>query len=233
MQKIVRHPELGDIIVLQTARARRVSLRVLSSGSVRLTVPVRASVSDALKFLDSKKDWVLKALSKVEARRKPPISMPFSTRTRSLYLDPKDTEKFFIKIEASRIVVSYPLSLHYESEQVQSVIKRALEEVWRLEAKAMLPSRVMTLAGQNGFKVGKVSIRNTKTRWGSCSAKDDISLSLHLMSLPDHLIDYILLHELCHTVHKNHGEGFYGLLDKVSGGKHKQLNRELKAFHIR
>jgi predicted metal-dependent hydrolase len=65
----------------------------------------------------------------------------------------------------------------------------------------MLPAR-------HSFHYTGVTVRNTQSRWGSCSAQKHINLSLSLMLLPEHLIDYVLLHELCHTVEMNHGERF-------------------------
>lgn len=230
MQKTINHPELGEIVVLQTARARRISVRILSSARVRVSFPLFVSPKEALAFLESKKEWVLSTLEKIKATQSPPISMPFATRTRTLYLDPKPTDKFAIKIDATQIIVSYPLEMNYTQPEVQTVIKKAIEETWRIEAKQLLPPRIKLLAQHFGFKLGAISIRNTKSRWGSCSGKDNISLSLRLMRLPDHLIDYILLHELCHTVHKDHSANFYALLDKVCAGKHKALNKELKDF---
>ncbi|MDD3108057.1 MAG: M48 family metallopeptidase, partial [Alistipes sp.] len=96
-----------------------------------------------------------------------------------------------------------------------------------------LPPRVRQLCRTFGFRCGEVTIRNTRTRWGSCSADDNLSLSLHLMKLPDELTDYILLHELCHTRHKNHGPAFYALLNQVTSGRHPQLLKALKAYTTR
>jgi len=83
------------------------------------------------------------------------------------------------------------------------------------------------------MKCGKVRIRNTVSKWGSCSTRNDISLSLHLMRLPDRLIDYIILHELCHTVHHNHGPQFHALLDRLTGGNHAELQREIRQYRTR
>lgn len=103
-------------------------------------------------------------------------------------------------------------------------------EMWRAQAKATLPGRLEQLARHHGFAYAGVTIRNSRTRWGSCSARNDISLSLRLMRLPGHLIDYILLHELCHTRIKNHGPKFHALLDRVTGGRDAQLRKELRAY---
>ncbi len=75
-----------------------------------------------------------------------------------------------------------------------------------------------------------MKINKSRTRWGSCSSKKVINLSYYCLFLPEHLIDFVILHELSHTIKMNHGEGFWKLLDSVSGGKAKELTQELKSF---
>ena len=108
------------------------------------------------------------------------------------------------------------------------------QDLKELRKKAMehLPGRLQMLAGLHGFIYGSIRISKSKSRWGSCSSKKNISLSLFLIQLPLHLIDYVILHELCHTVEMNHSHKFWELLDKVCNGKSKALRKELKAFQI-
>lgn len=108
------------------------------------------------------------------------------------------------------------------------------EDVKRLrkEAHATLPPLVAELAARYGLRYTSLRISSAHTRWGSCSGKNGISLSLFLMLLPEHLREFIILHELCHTQHHNHSAAFHALLNTLVGGKEKALNRELKAYHI-
>ena len=103
----------------------------------------------------------------------------------------------------------------------------------RAEAKATLPERVAELAARCGLKYGRVTIRAARTKWGSCTARGDISLSLYLMTLPEHLRDYIIIHELCHTVHHNHSPRFHSLVNELTGGRERELARELRQYTIR
>lgn len=89
------------------------------------------------------------------------------------------------------------------------------------------------LSEATGLKCRKLSIRASRTKWGSCSGRNHISLSLFLMTLPEHLRDYVIVHELCHTVHHDHSPRFHALVDRLVGGREKALNRELRAFSIR
>jgi predicted metal-dependent hydrolase len=104
------------------------------------------------------------------------------------------------------------------------------EQELRQKAKTELPPRLHQLAVNNGFTYREVKIRKSRTRWGSCSVKGVISLSIFLMLLPPHLIEYVLLHELCHTVHHNHGADFWELLNRLTEGKAKERRQELKKF---
>ena len=90
-----------------------------------------------------------------------------------------------------------------------------LPKIKREEAREKLGRRLSELAEQHNFRYNRVSIRNQRTRWGSCSSKDNISLNMKLLHLPDHLIDYILLHELVHTRVKNHSQDFWNELETV------------------
>lgn len=104
-------------------------------------------------------------------------------------------------------------------------------ERMRKEAKASLPRRVAELAHMHGFHYDRLTIRDSKTRWGSCSSRNTISLSLYLMQVPEHLQDYVILHELCHTVHHDHSPRFWALMDTVTDGKAHAFRAELHKYH--
>jgi len=95
-----------------------------------------------------------------------------------------------------------------------------------------LISRLEELAKIHNIKYAKVSIRNQKTKWGSCSAKNNISLNINLVRLPDQLRDYVILHELAHTRIKNHGKKFWAELDKFVGGSAKELAKKLRKYRL-
>ena len=92
---------------------------------------------------------------------------------------------------------------------------KELPKINKEEARVKLGKRLSELATEHKFQYNKVSIRNQRTRWGSCSSKNNISLNMKLLHLPDQLIDYILLHELVHTRVKNHSQYFWNELENV------------------
>ena len=88
-------------------------------------------------------------------------------------------------------------------------------EALRRQAKAELPVRLAELAARHGFAYSKVTIKHNATNWGSCSTKNNINLNLNIVRLPKLLQDYVLLHELCHLRHHDHGHAFHLLLEHV------------------
>lgn len=182
-ETLVRHPLLGEVLFVRTARARRIILTVKPSGAVRLSFPPTVSQRRAAAFLEEKAEWILKARARLQQRA---VACPA--------LSPAEIEEL------------------------------------RRRAKAELPARVEELARRFGFRCGKVTIRAARTKWGSCTGRNDLSLSLYLMALPERLRDFVVLHELCHTVHHDHSPRFHALLDRCVGGREKELVRELRRY---
>ena len=106
---------------------------------------------------------------------------------------------------------------------------RVLPEIDRGGAREVLCRRLAELATEHDFEYAKVSIRKQKTRWGSCSSQNNISLNQNLLHLTDELIDYVLLHELTHTRVKNHSPSFWNELEKVCPDA-KEKRRLLKTY---
>ena len=104
-------------------------------------------------------------------------------------------------------------------------------EALRAQAKATLPPRLAELAQQHGFTYNRVSIKNSLTRWGSCSSLGNINLNLRVVTLPQELQDLVMLHELCHLKYLNHGPQFHALLESVCPG-HRELARQLRDYRI-
>jgi len=100
----------------------------------------------------------------------------------------------------------------------------------RPTARQRLVDRLDCLALKHGFRYNRVFIRNQKTRWGSCSGKNNINLNIQLMRLPEELMDYVIVHELCHTVEKNHSKRFWDLLIKCMPNA-KELDKKLNSYH--
>ena len=129
----------------------------------------------------------------------------------------------FVHTKADWMKIQLGRMKQYE-RQGHSISKTA-DEVDRAEAKTLLTRRLQQLAKNNGYSYNRVFIRNQRTRWGSCSSKNNISLNMKLVNLPDELIDYVILHELVHTRRKDHSKAFWAEMDKLVGNGKKMASR--------
>ena len=212
--KYIDIEEVGSVSFTTNERSRRIRLSIKSDGEIVVSLPSSVLYSDAVRFVESKVDWILKQKTKIQERSTlfAPESC-FKTRFHKLAITKGNTDKVYNRVGNGVIQIFIPERVNHEQPKVQEFIKNTLIDVMRWEAKVYLPKRLKELADKHGFKYENVSIKNASTRWGSCSSVNNINLNLHLMRVPEHLIDYVLLHELAHTVVKNHGDKFWLLLE--------------------
>ncbi len=111
------------------------------------------------------------------------------------------------------------------SQQSQTPIDKSLVPQLRIQAQQQLLPRLRVLANQHGFRYNSAKIRKLSARWGSCSQAGDITLNLYLVQLPPELVDYVLLHELTHTVQLHHGADFWNAFESVYPGAKKTRAR--------
>ena len=232
--KLVDIKDIGKVRFIRSSRARRISISIRARDGVRVTVPERESITRATSFVLLKKDWINKNLEKIRREQGNRTvfdeTTDFKTKHHRLKLTSHNRETIHIQVKSGWIHIFYPATVDVTHERVQEAVRRGIEEAMRIEAKFYLPRRTAELAKKHGFSFTNLSVRNSKSRWGSCSGKNSINLSLHMMQLPDHLIDYVILHELTHTVHKNHGPGFWQKLDEVSGNA-RGLDKQMRQYH--
>lgn len=213
MEKKYFIEKIGNVSVRKRKGSKSLSLKISAEGKVRVTIPWYVSFDYALKFAMSKEEWIRATKRKIKDRAPAPkVFSPDNLprlRLFTIVLDRTDNPRSSYRIGEGmcRIKIYREADLH--SDEIQNFIKEAIVETLRREAYLILIERCSRLAAENGFKIRNIRIKNMKSRWGSCSTSGDINLTLHLVRLPDHLIDYILLHELVHTIHHNHSSDFY------------------------
>lgn len=166
--KVLKDPQIGEVLLVKSARSRSISIRVHPVKGVRVSVPRLVPYAAAVAFFKMKRGWVLEVMAKQRERFKD-------------------------------VRVASP-------DEISELRRRA---------RAELPVRLAELASRYGFVYNRVAIKHNSTNWGSCSTKGNINLNLNIVRLPKPLQDYILLHELCHLRHNDHGEGFHLLLEHV------------------
>ena len=232
MDKIFEHPFLGPIIIRKRTGLRRLSIRIDQKKRVILTIPYAVATSEGLAFLDRKSDWVKKSqetvTKKIEKKTLFTPETSFRTKQHELILIPEQRARIAVSLTAESLIIRFPQTVDILQDEFQDFVRTAVEKTLTLEAKAIMPSLVQEVAVETNLHFKNISIRKTKSRWGSCTVQNNLNFSSYLMLLPDHLIRYVIIHELCHTIHKNHGPRFWQLLDKLTDGKAKTLAKEMK-----
>lgn len=231
MEKKIHDNDLGTILLRTTPRATRYTLKI-SKGMITATMPPGGDEARMLAFIEENRGKLQAALAKHPVR--PPLDETTTLQATTFRLEIFRTDRtnYYMTLKDGVLRIACPMDTRFESEQVQELLKDLLEKALRHEAKRLLPARLMSLAARHGFTCTGVRIMNSKTRWGSCSTRKSINLSLSLMLLPWHLIDYVLLHELCHTIEMNHSDRFWKLLNGLTDNRARTLRQELKNYHM-
>ena len=213
---------VGQVTFRRSRRARRLNIRIKPFVGVLVSVPVGMNIAQAKGIVQNHEKWIKQHLQKVRETEQRLLvydgSSAIRTRWHKLDVRAVEVKSIHVKVADGLVRVRYPRRIALRDLRVQAAIQRALILAYRLEAKIYLPQRLQFLAQQHSFFYNRVVIKNHRSRWGSCSIHNNINLSLHLMRLPDALIDYVLLHELVHTRIKNHSRKFWNLLETVHQG---------------
>lgn len=227
-EAIIQDRELGTIIVRPNARARRLIFRVRPD-AIYVSVPFATTMSDVQRAVEKLRPKLLVDRRKVT---RPLIDLDYRIDADcfKLSLVSGNTKQFLANSRPGVMQIVCPLHADFSDEHLQEWLHKVIEESLRRSAKCILPPRLAELSRINGLPYTDVKINSSQGRWGSCSAKKNINLSFYLLLLPVRLIDYVLLHELCHTKEMNHGERFWTLLNQLTDGKARMLRAELKTY---
>lgn len=226
MEQIIQHKELGKVVIKVNSRSRNFVFRTKCDG-IYVSVPPGTTMKQLQTSIEKLKERLLKAKEKTALTRIGP-DYRIDAQFFRLSFTAGNQDRFLARSDAEKMVIVYPPDADFGDEDLQAWMRKVITEAMRRKAKTFLPQRLGILSQQFGLPYGSVKVNSSKGRWGSCSAKKDINLSLYLMLLPEHLIDYVLLHELCHTKELNHSETFWVLMDKVTGNRAMELRKELK-----
>ena len=225
-----------EIKLKKSFKAKNISIKIKPFEGVLVTVPMLVSFKLAEDFVKTKIKWINKNLNKVQKQEQSytffSANNSFKTRSHLINITSTELSKNTVQIENTNVKVLISKKLSISSEENQLYSRNIILEIWRKEAKEYLPRRVKALAIDHNFNYQKLTIKNTKSRWGSCSFDNNINLSLHLMRISNELIDYVILHELVHTKVKNHSSKFWETLEKHCPNS-KILDKELKKYSLR
>jgi predicted metal-dependent hydrolase len=183
-------------------RARRYVLRLRPDGSAWVTIPRGGSAAEARRFVEKNISWLERQLAQEAAQRSVPKAWMMGGQIlfRGEYVRlERGGERETVRFGAET------LQLEDSSADLRSALERYL---WRLAARE-LPARVFELAALHQIKISRVTVRNQRSRWGSCSRRGTISLNWRLIQAPAFVRDYIILHELAHLKEMNHSRRFW------------------------
>lgn len=225
--KIYHH--VGIVHFCKKRNCRKILLKVKSDGEVYVSLPLFCSIRRAEDFVESQIDWILERQATIKQKRQIiDNNRKQFTHFHTLEIVNAIDNSFRYKVTQDNIKILLPNSQSIDDEIAQEHIQAIIVETLRAEAKQYIPQRVHELATQHGLTYTQVKISSAKTRWGCCNSRKNLTFTLFLMTLPYHLIDFVILHELCHTVHMNHGDAFYDLHNQLLGGKLREYEKEIK-----
>jgi predicted metal-dependent hydrolase len=205
-------PELGTIIVTKKPRNRNLRISFAGDGQIRVSVPRLSTWGEAIGFVIAKKSWI-------DQHR--PIKKIFKSNqvvanNFILSLSPDAVAaRCSSQLKNGVLLVSYPGELPSADPIVQNYVRKKVLRLISDQAELWLPSRLSQLASQFAFNYLSVTIKFTRTRWGSCDQFGNIKLNPALIYLEPKLVDCVLLHELCHTKHHDHGADFWAEMSRI------------------
>lgn len=205
--------EFGTISVRRNARATAIRLRIMPDGRLRASLPLYAPLFLVKRLVKSSRDELRKILSEHQKDMIFTDGMQIG-KSHSLIVRPTHATDPTTTRHGQQIIIHLPASMALDHPAVIKNIRSVVQQVLRIEAKSYLPKRLAFLAAKHGFSYEKVRFSHAGGRWGSCSSNGTISLNIALMKLPFELIDYVLVHELSHTVEMNHSASFWKLVEQ-------------------
>ncbi|PLX07218.1 MAG: hypothetical protein C0596_11920 [Marinilabiliales bacterium] len=236
MQRHISVPGLGPVLISKISNARKLKIRIHPEKGILVTIPKRSSFREGEKFVLKNIEWINDKIGLIHTQNnenKFNQDSIFITRNSKLHFDVDTRVDIKAIIKGFDLTILYnPLKIDFQAQIVQDFIKENILRLLKKEAKLVISKRYSYLASRHQLHASKLSFGKAATRWGTCNTKNEIRLSCRLLLLPDHLIDYVVLNELSHLVHKNNGDEFHQLLNSLTNGHSAALNKELRTHSI-
>lgn len=206
--------------VRRSARRKKTLELTVRDGVVSVAAPRRAATSDIHEFVLRKADWIAERLERpappnLREQLREGGELPWLGAPRAVVIDPGAAEAVSLTL----------LDIRFRGTSADE-IAADFEKWGRARAAEYIGERVGRWAPVLGMRPGKITIRSQKRRWGSASRSGNLQFNWRLMLVPPRLIDYVVVHELAHLRHPNHGAKFWAFLDGHMPGA-KGLQREL------
>jgi predicted metal-dependent hydrolase len=223
---VIQDKEFGKITIRRSPRATQVRIRVAPDGTLRASIPIYAPVLLVKNLIKNSRQEIQKIMFQAKPVYQYVNGMQIG-KSHTLIIQNIDSQTPTVTSHGQQIIIKLPLNMSPTNPVISRQIRDSIIAALRLEAKSYLPKRLSYLAQKYGYKYSQIRFSHASGRWGSCSSNGTISLNIALMKLPFEQIDYVLMHELSHTVEMNHSKDFWLLVEKADPN-YRQHRRALK-----
>lgn len=219
--------------VIYSAR-RTLAISILPDASVIVRVPYRTPEKTIKELVNSKASWIIKHTDRFRNNTRRVPEKLFADGGKHLF---RGDEKMLLVENSARPYCRFTdqkIEIGTAHPDDPRAVKQILYQGYRIEANRVFPvilRKILKEKESYGFRVTALKIRTMRSRWGSCTSKGIISLNTELVRLPEIYLEYVILHELSHLRHHNHGAGFYELLSELFPGW-KEARKELKKYSL-
>ncbi len=222
--KTIYFDDIGDVTFTKRHGARNIKIRIVGS-QVRVSLPAWAPYSSATSYVKQRADWINQNRQQVSMLRN---DINFGKDLR-LIVKPTESSRISSKFTNGVLIIKMPRDRDIESAYIQSKIKERVVKTLQMQAEQLIVPRVRELVDTGAFDVNRIDIRKLRSRWGSCTNEKNITFNLYLIQLPWEYIDYVIYHELAHTIHLNHGEQFWSLVE-MHVPNYKLIRKQMKNY---
>jgi predicted metal-dependent hydrolase len=196
-----------EVKVRRSLKAKRVAIKIISSKLVELVLPRVVDFAKAYNFLISKEAWIISKVSNITNNSSAILeSISILGEEYQLIFNNREIDEP-IKIIGDKIFISYVIPINKLNLILVPKLKKILKH--EIESYAALRAKEINVV------YNKISIREVRSRWGSCSKNKNLSFSWRLVLAPRHVMEYLVVHELCHLIEMNHSFKFWRLVYKL------------------
>lgn len=220
MPQFIHNGEVYEYKIIKKKK-KTITIRITREGEVVVTSPVYADDRYIFNLVENKGEWIVKKLKEIQRVKKEAGRVEYKNGSEIEYLGTKlilyisedNVDKFKIYKQDNKLYVKLPKL--QESPYTEEILRGEIKNWLKEQAKVVLKQRVEFFSKEYNLVPNRVVVKEQKTIWGSCSSKGNINLNWRLIMVPLDVLDYVVVHELCHLKHPNHSSRFWSLVKEI------------------